>query len=188
MSRYLTPNKKKLESKAIQSVEARVMNLTEAVPGLDHARTIRELAAAFSDCYGVTDARLSEEPELLREEELGEMPAIAANYASLSDWHWRFGASPKFSHSLPQERFAWGSLDVRLDVRNGLVHEVAIFSDALDVTLVESAVEALQGARYDGDDLATRLRAVGSKGSGDARAQMEELADWVHSEVRGPAE
>lgn len=185
MSRYLTPNKKKLESKAIQSVEARVMNLTEAVPDLDHARTTRELAAVFSHCYGAANAP---EPEVLREEELGEMPAIAANYARLSDWHWRYGASPKFSHSLPQERFDWGSLDIRLDVRSGLVREVAIFSDALDVTLVESAAEALKGARYDGDDLAARLRAVGGEVGGDAAAQLEELADWVHREVCGLSE
>lgn len=37
LGKYLNPNKKKLESKGVDSVVSRVMNLTEANPKIDHA-------------------------------------------------------------------------------------------------------------------------------------------------------
>ena len=37
LGKYLNPNKKKLESKGVDSVVSRVMNLTEANSKIDHA-------------------------------------------------------------------------------------------------------------------------------------------------------
>ena len=38
LGKYLSPNKKKLESKGVDSVVSRVMNLSEVNPEIDHAR------------------------------------------------------------------------------------------------------------------------------------------------------
>ena len=48
LSRYLNPNKKKLESKGVSSVISRVMNLSEVAPHIDHDNFCSALEAAFA--------------------------------------------------------------------------------------------------------------------------------------------
>ena len=47
LGKYLNPNKKKLESKGVDSVVSRVMNLTEAVPEITHNSFCQALEEAF---------------------------------------------------------------------------------------------------------------------------------------------
>ena len=47
LGKYLNPNKKKLESKGVDSVVSRVMNLTEANPNINHNSFCEELQKAF---------------------------------------------------------------------------------------------------------------------------------------------
>jgi lipoate-protein ligase A len=48
LSRYLNPNKRKLESKGVSSVISRVMNLTEVAPSIDHASFCHALEESFA--------------------------------------------------------------------------------------------------------------------------------------------
>ena len=48
LGKYLNPSKKKLESKGVDSVVARVMNLKEAAPDITHDSFCRSLEQAFS--------------------------------------------------------------------------------------------------------------------------------------------
>ena len=48
LSKYLNPNKKKLESKGVSSVVSRVMNLTEIEPSINHSNFCAALEEAFS--------------------------------------------------------------------------------------------------------------------------------------------
>lgn len=51
MLKYLTPDKQKLQAKGVSSVAARVLNLADVVPALDHATMGRRLMGAFKDHY-----------------------------------------------------------------------------------------------------------------------------------------
>ncbi|XP_031472897.1 uncharacterized protein LOC116245554 [Nymphaea colorata] len=57
LQKYLNPNKKKLESKGVSSVIARVMNLSEHYPQLGHESFCKELETAFQEHYGGTAER-----------------------------------------------------------------------------------------------------------------------------------
>ena len=48
LSKYLNPNKKKLESKGVTSVVSRVMNLCEIEPKLNHDMFCTALESAFA--------------------------------------------------------------------------------------------------------------------------------------------
>ena len=48
LQKYLNPNKKKLESKGVDSVVSRVMNLCEVSPDLDHAKFCQALESEFA--------------------------------------------------------------------------------------------------------------------------------------------
>merc|ERR1719407_385027 len=47
LGRYLSPNKLKMESKGIASVTARVLNLRDVAPAIDHASFCDAAASAF---------------------------------------------------------------------------------------------------------------------------------------------
>merc|ERR1711998_56134 len=58
---------------------------------------------------------------------------------AMSNWDFRFGASPSFSHTIGPARLhksvdpesAWGTFDVHLDVKKGAVETGVIYSDCL---------------------------------------------------------
>merc|ERR1712232_519654 len=52
LSRYLTPDKRKLEAKGVKSVGARVMNLRDEFPDLQHASLCDALIAEFRELTG----------------------------------------------------------------------------------------------------------------------------------------
>lgn len=47
LGKYLNPNKKKLESKGVDSVISRVMNLKEAIPSITHESFNKALEEAY---------------------------------------------------------------------------------------------------------------------------------------------
>lgn len=49
LAKYLNPSKKKLESKGVDSVVARVMNLREVVPSITHESFCGALEEAFTE-------------------------------------------------------------------------------------------------------------------------------------------
>merc|ERR1712113_1103535 len=73
LGRYLTPDKRKLQAKGIASVGARVINLRERFPSLDHAAVCDSLAAEFRDVHSASGAPIE---ELSAESELANEPAM----------------------------------------------------------------------------------------------------------------
>eukprot|EP01034_Spumella_vulgaris_P030363 gene30363-37566_t len=154
LSRYITPNKVKLESKGVKSVEAHVLNLKTAVPGITHEAVGKAITASFFDCHGATcDVIDIDETEIMRTEE-----KVRAVVEQLQDWDWRFGSKePQFTHQLETTRLSWGTFDVNFVVKGGVVETVAIYCDALDVPLVESIQQVIQGKKYSHESLKAAL-------------------------------
>lgn len=179
MGRYLTPNQEKLKSKGVKSVAARVANLRELNPGVTHESLTRALCESFLQAYGATQV----EREVLREEDLQQMPEIQKYHAELLDWDWRFGRSPAFDHAIPVHRFEWGSFDVRYTVADGAVADVRVWSDALDMGLVESLQDALLGTPFREADLWAALegsaRDARISDAESAVARVKEFAEWL---------
>lgn len=189
MARYLTPNQLKLQSKGVKSVAARVANLRDLAPGISHDALVPSLASAFARCYGYDQPPAMEE---LRAESLNALPEINQYYEQLTAWEWRFGASPQFSHALPLQRFDWGSLDVRLDVQQGRVRDARIFSDALNIELVEALQAALVGVVYDAAELgqavtSSAATAAVRAASPDGAAMVQDFGAWIARAIAQPA-
>ena len=148
---YLTPDKEKLVSKGIQSVSSRVANLSEFNPSITHELLCNAIVESFFGTYGQTCAiedltidRLSAEKELYR------------TYEKYADWSWRFGFTPEFSHTL-KGRFPWGGLTLHLDVREAVVRQATVYSDALAVEFLENLQNMLVGLHYDRKTIVTAL-------------------------------
>ncbi len=181
LAHYLKPDPAKIRSKGVASVRARVANLAEFVDGADHEMASAALVAAFASEYGGAPQAQRVDPRELAaaDPELREWTERHADDA------WRFGRTPRFSHHL-RHRFPWGGIDLHLDVAKGLVTDVEVFSDALDVTLIDDLVAALRGARYRRDDVADRIdERVGSDAAhGD---QARDVAAWLRTALGSSA-
>lgn len=142
LSQYLMPNLKKLESKGITSVRARVANLTELNTEITHELICERIIHEFKSHY---QAECS--IELLDHNYLSSLPKLQTHFLKMSNWDWRFGESPHFNHHM-SERFSWGGVDVHLDVQKANVEKVQIFSDSLHPEMIEQLMASLHNIPY----------------------------------------
>lgn len=63
-------------------------------------------------------------------------------------WEWNYGRSPKFNlqHS---KRFSAGSIDLRLEVKKGMIQDCKIFGDFFGVGDIADIEKRLIGQQYD---------------------------------------
>jgi lipoate-protein ligase A len=173
---YLNPHKKKLVSKGIKSVRSRVANLTEYDPALTHDTVCNAVMESFFTYYGQRC-----QPETLDEQTLRDIPSLDAYYRQMSDWEWRFGRTPDFTHHT-ETRFDWGGIDIHLDVHRGAITESKIYSDAMDPEMITALQEALPGARYTAEEIARRLDTVRER-IPDRDAEISEVAVWLTGQI-----
>lgn len=169
---FLNPNKLKLEAKGIKSVRSRVANLVDFNPDIDNEKLCAAIAEAFCDYHGQ-----QAEVEWLDETTLRQDKKLKQYYEELSDWNWRFGKTPEFSHHL-QTRFDWGLLDIHLDVNKAVISKAKIFSDTLDTDLIPLLEKGLIGTRYEGQAIKIKLEQLGEQHSSQQR-QISEVGEWL---------
>ena len=139
LGRYLMPSKAKLQSKGVDSVRSRVVNLKELCPELTIDRMKTEMLTAFQKVYGVESEELS-----LERFDLGYVNQLWERNAS---WDWNYGKS------LPacfvcEDRFAWGGIQLQLQVERGHVVTAQIYSDAMEWNIAAALQEAWTGCVF----------------------------------------
>lgn len=139
LARYLSPSKAKLQAKGVDSVRARVVNLSQLCPGLTCEGMAGALEDAFGAVCGLPVERLSPESlDWARVEQLRTRNA--------SD-HWLFG--PRLPLSMECEaRFDWGGVQLQLQVESGVVTGAKAYTDAMDWQLAPRLEEALLGCPF----------------------------------------
>lgn len=143
----------KVESHGVKSVRSRVTNLRPYLPAgftLDDLRL--QLIAGIAQEYGGVGRTVQlaapelEEVRRLREE----------RYAT---WEWNYGDSPRFTLQRRQ-RFAYGTVDVRLDVERGRIAGCRIYGDFFGQRDIAELESAIQGSRHRRDDVQAALGAL----------------------------
>ncbi|KOO47859.1 lipoate--protein ligase [Viridibacillus arvi] len=148
----LKVKKEKIESKGIKSIRSRVANITEF---MNEAMTVEEfrleiLKSIFGGEENIQYYELTDEDW--------------ANIYKLSEeryqqWDWNYGQSPKFNVQRSQ-RFPSGSIDVRLEVKKGIMEEVHIFGDFFGVGDMADVEQALVGKNYERNVIDEALNAI----------------------------
>lgn len=138
----LNVQQEKIESHGVKSVRSRVTNLRPYLPagvGLpDFVARLREEIGRHGGGLG-PDYRLSAADE----EAVGEF--TAARYGR---WEWNWGDSPAFAFRASR-RFPLGGVDLRLDVRDGVIRACRIFGDFLGSRDIAGLEAALRGLRFE---------------------------------------
>lgn len=163
LSRYLVPDAKKLAAKGVESVRARVENLSALCPDITVESLAEALEKAFCEEHG--------EPAVPFPAERINPGALEACRSRLASWDWRLGATAPFSHRF-SERWAWGGLDVELLVKRGIVQKARFYSDAMDAEYVEELASGLEGCPFGRETLT--LRAASIEARNELQEQMRE--------------
>ncbi|NDL63070.1 lipoate--protein ligase [Acerihabitans arboris] len=174
---YLNPDPKKLQAKGITSVRARVANLVEVMPAVEHHLLCRHLQAAFSQWYGEPV-----EPEVISPQSVPDLPGFAALFARQSSWEWNFGQAPAFSQVL-DTRFSWGGVELHVDVEHGAIARARLFTDSLNPTPLEALAQALPGVAYRPADMALVCHRIMADFPQE-RASLAEFTAWLTATVR----
>lgn len=150
LSRYLRPSPLKLQAKGVPSVRSRVVNLQELLPSLSIPDLKAALADAYSAVYGAPVARLREEA-FDQEELMTRTQAFASR-----KWLLGPGAQKAYEHSR-EARFSWGTARLDYNISDGILTDVALWSDGLEADYLEQIPRRLSGCPLREDALQTAI-------------------------------
>lgn len=142
LQKYLTPPKAKLQSKGVKSVKSRIINLTEINPSLTAEKMKDHMLSAFETVYELSPSRYTITDK-------GEIEKLSKEYAS---WEYLYAPSLPFTFSC-EGSFLWGSILLQLDVKDGKIQTVQVYTDALDHTLPDLLKDCLTGRNFRMEEL-----------------------------------
>lgn len=147
----LTVSDKKLQSKGIDSVKSRVANLKALNKELTIEALKLDLIAKF-----LTDG-VESSSETVKASTDGQLVQLMEKYKS---WEWNFGASPEFDIQI-SERHEVGEIDVYINVKDGLIFEVKVYTDAIDLNMPKIIEEKLKNEVFDEASVRALIRSIG---------------------------
>ncbi|MDZ5783191.1 lipoate--protein ligase [Marinococcus luteus] len=133
----------KIRSKGIKSIRSRVGNINEFLDEPLSVEAFKQLILRY--IFG-SDEDI--EQYRLTDEDWNEIHKISEE--RYSNWDWNYGKSPAFDIHR-SKKFDAGMLDVRFNVKKGVIQETKIYGDFFGTGNVEDLQEALQGTKYERD-------------------------------------
>jgi lipoate-protein ligase A len=168
MVNYLQVSKEKIQSKGIESVKSRVVNLKELNSSVTIDKMKKEFAKYFKEIYGVNPKK-----EVISPNQIEEVSKLKDKYSS---WDWRYGQAPDFDITY-EKRFKWGDVQLGLSLTKGKITESKIYSDAMNADLIEDIAEKLKGCQFKIDEITNAINNV--KHSKDEEEIIENINEWL---------
>lgn len=132
----------KFQSKSAKSVRSRIGNikdfLAEDMQLCDFWQKLIEELTAGDMLRGSLD-----ESDLAAIEQLAD-----EKYRS---WEWNFGSSPKYDR-VNKQRFAGGTLEIKLSVAEGCITDIAFFGDFMARKATDEVADSLVGCRFEREE------------------------------------
>lgn len=146
LAHYLKPKPAKLQKHGVASVRSRVVNLAELNPAITPESIAPRLKEAFLSEY----SEYSEYSENSDFSEIIKRPEVRALHDHFASPEWKYGRWRTFTaqHSA---QFDWGGVELALtvDESRGIITDVQLASDALDLAALDDARTILTGAKTD---------------------------------------
>ena len=131
----------KIESKGIKSVKSRVTSISKH---LKESMTSEELKEMLLKFILDTDDVSSKE-YVLSDKDLVNIQQLADE--KYSTWEWVYGESPKFELQ-QSKRYKGGNIDLRLNVKNGVITDFKIFGDFFGKKDIKEIEELVKNNRF----------------------------------------
>lgn len=167
MTKYLQVYDKKIQSKGIDSVRSRVMNLKELIPKITVEAVKDSIRKQYVQSYG--------HYKLIS---CHDVMGIELNniYQKHASWDWRFGDTPEYDISF-SNYFIWGALNLELNLDKGIISDIKVYSDAMDVRLSGDIKKYLMGLPLDADVIKGKYHECK-----EAYA-LRDIIDWIAVEI-----
>lgn len=146
LSNALNVKQDKIESKGIKSVRSRVTNIKPYLKEDIDILTFKEML--LKNIFEYKNLPLTE--HILSEKQKEDIKSLYEE--KYSTWEWNYGESPEFSFE-NYKRFPFGSIDIRLDVKKGIINNCKIFGDFFGTEDVNILEEKLKGAKYNEEEI-----------------------------------
>ncbi|MCH4390905.1 lipoate--protein ligase [Staphylococcus haemolyticus] len=157
MVNVLKPNRKKIESKGIKSVRARVGQIRDALDPKYQDITIHEFKdLMIKQIMGIDDIKDAKRYELTDEDWAGIDQLVAEKY---DNWEWNYGRSPRYEYNR-NERFSCGTIDISLSIEHNRIAACRIYGDFFGQGNIHDVEEHLIGTRMVKADLIERLNDI----------------------------
>lgn len=150
MTNALNPNRKKIESKGIESVRSRVTGLREYLaPEYANATPEEFKDLIVKHLLGIGD--LSEAKRyILTEEDWAAVDKLCEE--KYLNWEWIYGHNPQFELTRT-ERLSSGTVEVTLSVEKGRIKECKFYGDFFGRYDIKDVEDALLGTRFEKEDI-----------------------------------
>jgi lipoate-protein ligase A len=165
---YLQVSREKIQSKGIESVQSRVINLKEINNSITLEEVIINLKSTFIKLYGGNGEVIDINPF---EEEINSL------YNKYSSWQWRYGESPNFDISF-QKRFSWGEIEICLNCKAGYIVDSKVYSDAMDYEVITEISKKLNGIKFEKVCIINSIRELNVDGI--KHPIIEDVTDWLN--------
>ncbi len=140
----------KIESKGIKSIRSRVGNISdylkEKINIFDFRQKLIESIFGVTENYPVFN---------LWDKQWEEVYKLANE--KYRNWDWNYGRSPEFNIQ-KINRFDFGQIDARIDVKNGIIENIKIYGDFLAHGETSELEAKLIGKKYKEEDMLEALK------------------------------
>ncbi|UUV19467.1 lipoate--protein ligase [Fusobacteria bacterium ZRK30] len=170
LSKYLKVSKEKIASKGIKSVRSRVVNLKTIKDDITIENLKQSFINSFVDVYkGRSNI-----------EYIKDRHSIEDFYEKYSSWDWKYGETPKFDINFVN-RFRWGEIDLNLNLKDGIIDSLAVYSDAMNSILIKDIQSELLKAPFKIDTICKRLNNINCKV--DEKNMIFEIKQWLKTKI-----
>lgn len=138
LSRYLTVSPLKLQSKGIDSVASRVVNLREISTEITIENLKDALIDSFNEFYK-TKAQI-----IILNEKAIDVTAYLEKYIS---WEWNYSESPDFTIAI-EEKFIWGIIEIYIEFSDGKIKNCKFYTDAIFLEDFQKLERILQNEQF----------------------------------------
>jgi len=142
----------KIESKGIKSVRSRVTNVYDHLPVKMNAKEFKEGLSQF-----ILNSSEENKEYVLTDEDIAAINKMKDE--KYSTWEWNYGESPNFDLQ-KSKRYAGGSIDIRLNVQNGVIKECKIFGDFFGKKEISGLEELLINTNFNESSVRDVIKSV----------------------------
>lgn len=139
----LNVSKEKIESKGIKSIRSRVTNIIDHLEERITMEQFKELI--LCSIFGVDDVANVPRYDLTEADWENVYKISEERYQK---WEWNYGRSPAYNVKA-RHKFPSGLLDVRLNVKKGIIENCKIYGDFFGIGNVADVEQQLIGVRHD---------------------------------------
>lgn len=159
----------KITSKGIKSVRSRVANITEFLE--------KPMQMADFKAHLLKEIFKNQEIQVYKLSEAQWKEVHQLSKEKYQTWEWNYGRSPEFNIQR-KNRFDFGQIDARIDVKDGLIENIKFFGDFLGHGNLAELENTLQNTQYTQKSIKNKLKDIDLKHY-FGNISAEELANFL---------